>query len=116
MTLRRRNYDVFRDERDFGAGQQVQSEIIEYIHRSNVFIVVWCKEYACSPWCYDELEIGLARYKTKGLSLWILQVDETRIVPPAARSLIAYSAKSRKELEGQILRLLEQANPTTTCE
>lgn len=114
MTLRRRDYDVFRDERDFGAGQPVQDEIIEHIHRSNVFIVVWCKEYACSPWCYDEFEIALARYKTKALSLWILQVDETRIVPPAARGLIAYSAKSREELEGQILKLLEQANSSTT--
>jgi hypothetical protein len=111
MALRRRNYDVFRDERDFGAGQPVQSEIIEHIHRANIFIVVWCKEYACSPWCYDELEIALARHNTKALDLWILQVDETRIVPPAARGLIGYPAKSREELEGQILKLLEQASP-----
>jgi hypothetical protein len=109
MTLRRRNYDIFRDERDFSAGQPVQDEIIEHIHRSNIFIVVWCKEYACSPWCYDELEIALARYRAKTLNLWIIQVDETRMVPPAARGLIAYPAKSREELEGRILRLLEQA-------
>jgi TIR domain len=116
MTLRRRNYDVFRDERDFAAGQPAQNEIIEHIHRSSVFIVVWCREYACSPWCYDEFEIALERYKANSLSLWILQVDETRIVPPLARSLIAYSAKSREELEGQILKLLDQANPTAMSE
>jgi hypothetical protein len=110
MTLRRRNHDVFRDERDFGAGQRVQSEIIEHIHRSNVFIVIWCKEYACSPWCYDEFEIALKRHKAGGLSLWILRLDETRIVPPAARDLLSYSAKSREELEGHILKLLEQAS------
>jgi hypothetical protein len=116
MTLRRRNYNVFRDERDFGAGKPVQNEIIEHIHRSNVFIVVWCKEYACSPWCYDEFEIALERYKANSLSLWILQVDETRIVPPLARSLIAYPVTSREQLEGQILKLLDQANPTAMSE
>jgi hypothetical protein len=108
MTLRRRNYDVVRDERDFGAGRLVQSEIIEHIHRANVFIVIWCKEYACSPWCFDEFEIALKRQAAKALSLWILQVDETRIVPPAARCLIAYPVGSRKELEGQITQLLGQ--------
>jgi hypothetical protein len=59
MTLRRRNYDVYRDERDFGAGEHVHREIVEHIYRSTVFLVIWCKEYACSPWCYDELEIAL---------------------------------------------------------
>jgi hypothetical protein len=112
MTLRRRGLDVFRDEHDFGAGKKVQTEIIEHIHQAEVFVVIWCKEYACSPWCYDEFEIALKRHKAGSLSsLWILQVDETRIVPPAARELIYYQVESRNSLEGRLLWLLEQIAP-----
>jgi TIR domain len=109
MTLRRRNCDVYRDERDFGAGHQVHGEIVEHIHRSNIFVVIWCKEYACSPWCYDEFELALRRHKAGSLALWILRVDDTRVVPPDARDLISYSAPSRQELQSHVLELMEQA-------
>jgi hypothetical protein len=108
MTLRRRNYEVYRDERDFGAGLQVHSEIAEHIHKSTIFLVIWCKEYACSPWCYDELEIALKRQKAGDLTLWFLRVDDTRIVPPDARNLISYWARSREELQSHVLTLIEQ--------
>jgi hypothetical protein len=95
---------VYRDERDFGAGRSLPGEITESIHRANVFVAIWCREYACSPWCFDELELAIKRGKT----LWLLCVDETRIAPPAARNLISYPARNREELERHILTLLEQ--------
>jgi hypothetical protein len=104
ITLRRRNFEVYRDERDFGAGRSLPGEITESIHRANVFVAIWCREYACSAWCFDELELAIKRGKT----LWLLCVDETRIVPPAARNLISYPARNREELERHILTLLEQ--------
>lgn len=57
--LRRRNISVFRDESEFGAGEDIPIQIEEHIHRANTFIAVYCTEYACSPWCYDELELAL---------------------------------------------------------
>jgi len=45
-----------------------------------------------------------ACYKT----LWLFCVDDTRIVPPAARNLISYRGQSREELERHVLALLEQ--------
>jgi hypothetical protein len=57
-----------------------------------------------APWCFDELELAVKRGKT----LWLLCVDDTRIVPPAARNLISYPARSREELERHVLTLLEQ--------
>jgi hypothetical protein len=107
-TLRRRNFQVFRDERDFEAGRPIPREITESIHRANVFVAIWCKDYACSPWCFDEFELALNRHEQSGLALWILCVDDTRIVPPAARSLVNYPARSREELERHVLTLLEQ--------
>jgi len=108
ITLRRRNFEVYRDERNFGAGRSLPGEITESIHRANVFVAIWCREYACSPWCFDEFELAIKRGKT----LWLLCVDDTRIVPPAARNLISYPARNREELERHVLTLLEPVSYT----
>lgn len=107
MLLRRRNQIVFRDEQDFGAGQPLPTEIDEHLYQADVFVAVWCKEYACSPWCFDELDLALKRHKEGRLALWLLCVDDTRVVPPAARELLSYPISSRRELEGAVLNLLE---------
>ncbi|HYH98956.1 toll/interleukin-1 receptor domain-containing protein [Hyalangium sp.] len=107
--LRRRNMQVFRDETDFGAGHEIPGRIQEAIHSANVFIALWCKEYACSPWCFDELELALKRHSQGVLNLWILCVDDTRIVPPGIRNLVHFPVRSREELEGRVLELLERA-------
>ncbi|PED91589.1 hypothetical protein CON43_01165 [Bacillus cereus] len=106
--LRRRNFQVFRDESDFGAGYAIPKQIEEAIYAANVFIAVWCAEYACSPWCFDELELALDRLESGKVKVWIICVDDTRIVPMRARDLNYYTVKKREEIEGQILKLLEQ--------
>jgi len=106
--LRRRNMQVFRDESDFGAGHAIPTEITEAIYESNIFIAVWCAEYACSPWCFDELELALDRYDSGKIKLWIFCTDNTRIVPSRARILLNYSVKTREDIEGHILTLLER--------
>lgn len=106
--LRRRNHVVYRDEEHFEPAADTQAEIIKNIKRASVFVALWCREYACSPWCFDELEIGLERH-SKGLAeLWIFCVDDTRIVPKAARTLNYYPVHSREMLEGKILFLLNK--------
>jgi hypothetical protein len=104
--LRRRNHQVFRDDHDFDAGHEVPGQIREAIYAATVFIVLWCKEYACSPWCADEFQIALERHREGSLILWIIRTDETRIVPPAARPLLHYPGGSRAELEGSLHTLL----------
>ena len=110
-VLRRRNFVVYRDERDFGAGKNVQGQIEENLHRADIFVAIWCSDYACSPWCYDEFDLALARSKTGRLTLWIMNVDDTRIVPPAARALVSYRCRTREELERHLLHLIERAAP-----
>lgn len=107
MILRRRNLVVFRDEREFGAGQQLLGEIDEYIHQADVFVAVWCREYACSPWCFDELSLAMQRKAAGKLEVWLFCIDDTRIVPPDARSIISYPIVGRNEIERQLLVLLE---------
>lgn len=105
--LRRRNVQVFRDESEFGAGSNIPTEIREAIYKSNIFIAVWCKEYACSPWCFDEIELALDRRDQGKLKICILCVDDTRIVPKRARELLNFKIRSREDIESCILKLLE---------
>lgn len=109
--LRRRNLRVFRDESDFGAGHSIPSLIREAIFEANVFVVLWSSAYACSPWCFDEMELALDRHAEGKLKLWILRVDDTRIVPKRARDLLFHDALTRGEVEARMLQLLARHVP-----
>lgn len=106
--LRRRNYNVYRDNTDFGAGSNIPNTIKEHIYSSDIFISVWCKEYACSPWCNDELEMALDRSIANHMELWLICVDDTRVVPKRARDILFYRVDSREKIEGRIMSLLDQ--------
>lgn len=106
--IRRRNGVVYRDEEDFEPAADTQDDIIKNIKKSNVFVAIWCKEYACSPWCFDELELAIQR-KNEGLSeLWIFCVDDTRMVPRGARSMNYYVVNDRNSLEAKVLHLMNR--------
>ncbi|WP_178019609.1 toll/interleukin-1 receptor domain-containing protein [uncultured Paenibacillus sp.] len=106
--LRRRNKIVHRDDNDFGAGHSIQSKIREAIFSSNIFIATWCQEYACSPWCFDEIEMALDRVESGSMDIWIFCVDNTRIVPKRARDRVAYFIKSRQDIENTLANLLSK--------
>lgn len=104
--LRRRGISVFRDESEFGAGKEIPTQIEENIHKANTFIAVYCAEYACSPWCYDELELALDLKDKEQMDIWILCVDDTRIISKRARNLVYYQVPNREDIEGKLLELL----------
>lgn len=106
LILRRRGISLFRDESDFKAGSNIPIKIQEEIFKADTFIAVWCKDYACSPWCMDEIEMALDRIDS--INLWIICVDKTRIVPKRARDLLNYPVHNREELEGILLKLLSK--------
>nr|GEW82231.1 hypothetical protein [Tanacetum cinerariifolium] len=96
MILRRRSYEVLRDEQDFAPGEHIPQAIQERIRQSTVFIALWCREYACSPWCYDELALALQTHIIAGKALWIFNLDATRMVHPQARERLLIPAGSRR--------------------
>lgn len=105
--LRRRNIQVFRDESDLGVGYDITTQIKKAMYAADVFIAVYCTEYVCSPWCCDELELALDLYGSGKLKLWIICIDDTRVVQKRARNLINFHVRTRDEIEGCILNLLE---------
>lgn len=106
--LRRRNLRVSRDESDFGAGYAIPASIRESIFGATVFVALWCAEYACSPWCFDEMELALDRRDKGAIELWILCLDKTRVVPKRARCLLFLDASTRSELESSVIAQLER--------
>jgi len=109
-TLRRRNQIVFRDEENFEAGKNVITEIEQRVYQADVFLALWCREYACSPWCNDELELALNRAETGSMRVVLIFIDETRVVPKRARALIGLPARTRQDLEGIILRIISSTS------
>lgn len=113
--LRRRNLKVFRDETDFGAGHAIPNSIKEAIFEADIFIALWSSEYACSPWCFDEIEIALDRQENNALNIWILRIDTTRVVPKRARDLLYFDTFDRSGLAARLTDLInsyEQDDPT----
>lgn len=111
MLLRRRNLDVIRDETFIQSSEDIPNAIKENICKSDVFIALWCQEYACSPWCFDEFSIALESHQKPDKALWIIRTDKTRMVHPKARKLLWYDADNREAIEGKILSLLSGLNP-----
>jgi hypothetical protein len=105
-VLRRRNFVVRRDESAFDAGYEIRELVREGIARADVFIALWCREYACSPSCFDEMEQALERKQRGSLDMWIFCLDETRIVPPKARDLLNFPTRGRRQLQGKLVELL----------
>ena len=81
---------------------------IDALNDVNVFITLWCREYACSPWCYDEFDIAINKHQKGEMDLLILCLDNTRIVPKGARDLINYRVKNKKDIENEIMRFIYQ--------
>jgi hypothetical protein len=106
MTLRRRGFDVVRDEASFAPGHDIPVEIREKIFSSEIFLALWSIDYASSPWCFDEIEIALDRLEADKISLWVFQLDDTRIVPPRARDKLSYPAQDREKLKNSLGNLL----------
>ncbi|MBY3252157.1 toll/interleukin-1 receptor domain-containing protein [Rhizobium laguerreae] len=88
--LRRRNAEVFRDDDSFEVGAEITGEIRRNIVRSYVFLALYCREFMLSPWCFDELEFAFERSGNGLLRIALLCLDDSRVVPPQARTLAAY--------------------------
>jgi hypothetical protein len=116
MMLRRRGLAVIRDDHIFEEGESITNSIEEEIHKSDVFIALWCSEYACSPWCFDELSMALQRKKAGVMKLWLICIDNTRIVPPEARDLLFVPALTREKLSLEIIRLIEELGDSKPLE
>ena len=55
-SLKRKGILVFRDDIHLPKGKSIRSELLRAIEGSQVFVVVFSRNYASSTWCLQELE------------------------------------------------------------
>ena len=108
IQLLRQKQHVKRDKNDFKSGSNIHEEILRTIKNSNVFIAVHCEEYACSPWCFDELELALDLQESNKMKIWIICLDNTRRIPKRSREMIVKNGRTREEIEKSIMELLNE--------
>ena len=107
--LLRRGFTVTRDMESFQPDVAINTSIAQAIAAADIFVALYDAHYACSPYCYDELAQALERHAAHKIRLWILHLDNTRMVMPGARDLRLQPVSSRQEIDGAILRLLDNA-------
>lgn len=85
--FRRRDIDVFRDEREIRLGEDVEAKLHEALEDCDIFVGLWSSEYVRSPWCFDEFHSVMERRKRSGNPMVVLlRLDDTRLVWRVARS------------------------------
>jgi hypothetical protein len=85
----------------------VQPSIEDAILKSDVCIVLWSRAYVVSPWCYDELELALARESAGEMRIWLFNLDASDIVPRPARRLPQAVARTPIALVEAVEALLD---------
>jgi len=55
-ALETKNISVFRDDTNLQKGESIKPELLHAIEVSQVFVVVFSRNYASSTWCLRELE------------------------------------------------------------
>lgn len=104
----RRGLTLLRDDLTFDPGGELKAEIVRAIRNSDVFVALWSSSYACSPWCHDEMELALKLRDLRTIDIWLIQLDDTRIVPRGARDIIAHPGRSRQGFQATLKGLLER--------
>jgi hypothetical protein len=61
FLIRNPRITLFRDEEEIQTGEPISDRIRNQLRKCDVFLVLWCAEYAASPNCYDELQIASKR-------------------------------------------------------
>jgi len=95
-ALQRKGVVAFRDDQTIEKGEFLESELLDAIEGSQVFIVVFSKDYASSTWCIKELTKILDWVEETGRSLLPIFYDVT---PSEVRKQTGDFAKAFAEHE-----------------
>ncbi|MEV0633658.1 TIR domain-containing protein [Streptomyces sp. NPDC050619] len=98
-------------ERELRPDRMVAPTIDDAVLSADLFIALWSKSFAVSRFCYDEIELALRRHEVGELQLWIINLDGSDIVPPAARRLPQTVARSPHALVTLVQDLLASDEP-----
>ncbi|XP_059660360.1 disease resistance protein RUN1-like [Cornus florida] len=75
---------TFRDKNELKRGEKISSKLLEAIHGSKIFLVVFSQNYATSRWCLDELVEIMKRKKQYPLLVTVLPIFY-KVIPSDVR-------------------------------
>lgn len=90
--------------------QMIPATIEQAVLRSDVCAVLWSRQYALSPWCYDELSMAINRKEYGKIKVWLFNLDDSPIVPALARRLPAVSVRNAQAMQQCVRELLEKSS------
>jgi len=96
-ALQRKGIFAFRDDTRLKKGESIAPELLHAIEASQVFIVLFSKNYASSTWCLRELEY----------ILHCSQVSGTRVLP-IFYDVDPFEARHQKGSYGEALAKLRE--------
>ncbi|MBY3027310.1 TIR domain-containing protein [Rhizobium leguminosarum] len=88
--------------------QMIPASIENAMLKSDICAVLWSRNYALSPWCFDELNIALTQQSYGNMGLWLFNLDDSLIVPPQARKIPAISLRNRELVSSIVQQLLTE--------
>jgi len=100
---------IFGDEQIRG-DRMVQPAIDDAIVTADLFIALWSRSYALSPFCYDELELADRRHRAGGLHIRVVNLDGSDIVPGMARGLPRIIARTPQAMGDVVDEILTTAH------
>jgi hypothetical protein len=83
---------LFRDEEDIRTGEPVSERIRKKLNECDIFLALWCAEYAASPNCFDEFRLASSR---RDCRVYVLRLDDTRPVWPVLRKPGSHDWKNK---------------------
>jgi len=92
--LRAHGYSVLLGDEEIRENQMATASIYQALLKSDTCIVLWSKQYALSPWCYDELMLAINRQ----MNIWLFNLDNSMIVPQNARKFKSMSVRNASEI------------------
>lgn len=105
-ALVKEGIEVLVGDDEIRSDQMVTATIEQAVLRSDVCAVLWSRQYAQSPWCYDEMSLAINQQEYGKIKVWLFNLDDSPIVPSQARKLPAISVKSGNAMHQCVHELL----------
>lgn len=104
--LKREGIEVVFGDEQIRPAQMVTASIEQAIMACDVCIILWSRNYALSPWCYDELLYASKLQSLGRLGIWFLSLDGSEIVPHEGRKQRVITAKTNAAVLKAVKALL----------
>lgn len=108
-ALLKEGIEVLVGDEEIRTDQMITATIEQAVLRSDVCAILWSRQYAQSPWCYDEMSLAINQQEYGKIKVWLFNLDDSPIVPAQARKLPAISVRNGHAMHHCVGELLSKS-------